>query len=162
MQSLDFGSVASHRYFTIAASALSLIESTYTLIVDSADFSSLADIKHTFDTGENWLSLGSILHHLLMLPVNLAQLLVAALIDPTEGAMHKSHLTIFSSFTFLLTAISWVMFEISPITYALLIDQSGISGMDDMQVIKLIYLKFLSAVLNGGSASEMLIYSLSL
>ena len=72
VESLDFGSVTTHRYYTIGASAASIIHSTVSLAMDSQDFSTLADVKKTFETGENWLTFGSIAHHLLMLPLNIA------------------------------------------------------------------------------------------
>ena len=72
VEKLDFGSVTTHRYLTIGASAASIIHSTVSLAMDTQGFSILGDIQNTFETGENWLTFGKITHHLLMLPLNIA------------------------------------------------------------------------------------------
>jgi hypothetical protein len=72
VETLDFGSVTTHRYLAIGASAASIIHSTISLSMDSQGFSTLGDVQKTFETGENWLTFGKIMHHLLMLPLNIA------------------------------------------------------------------------------------------
>ena len=61
-----------------------------------------------------------------------------------------------------MTTVSWILLQIAPVAFAIFVDNTSISGMSDIDVMKVVYSKFLSGVLNIGSASEMFLYSLSI
>ncbi len=107
------------------------------------------------------MSFGSVIHHLLMLPINLAQLLMIIFISPGDLA-YKELLTIFSIATVAVSSLSWTGFQFAPLFYSVFWDQTSIQGLDDIQFMQTVYMKILSGFLNIGSASETLVYALTL
>ena len=80
------GPASTHRYVSGGLTIGSLAESIAVLAIEADKIMQVVSLQATYEKGQNWMSFGSIIHHLLMLPINLAQLIMILLIDPTAVA----------------------------------------------------------------------------
>ena len=110
--------------------------------------------------GQDLIHFGNIAHRTLQLPINLMNILVVALIGP--GSAYTGLALGLMIFSFIGSSLSFLGLSLAPFIYAYFWDPESFSGVEDLTIFKMIYMKALSLIVNIGGSIESLNYAIYL
>ena len=103
------------------------------------------------NTENNWLNKFSQTYHLIMFPLNIANIYLASKINLSNKSDETNALAVYTFYSFLVSIVSWLGLDFLPVLFALFIDNSVFTGMPFFDIVKLLYIKLISGALNVGS-----------